>query len=294
MKKKLRKEILLVPPSGENIKTIRLKGGFLVFIAIVIAGGFAGYFIPFGNFSIDVVEQNRQKNLQDQNKKLLTAIRPMRKLLDNLGDDIIRLEQRRSQIVQKLGLKEASHTRQKHKKGPSAANLANLLTRVNKEYSFFQSFYGIVSQNPSYFNAVPLVKPIPENPVITARFEMEKDPFTQVMKKHNGTDFVAVRGSPVCACASGTVSHVEESRIWGKKVTIDHEYGFTTVYAHLGTVDAFVGKKVKKGDCIGTVGISGITSGPHLHYEVWHRGEPMNPEDLFFPSVDSVLAVASR
>jgi murein DD-endopeptidase MepM/ murein hydrolase activator NlpD len=51
---------------------------------------------------------------------------------------------------------------------------------------------------------------------------------------------------------------------------------------------------VTKGDCIGTVGISGMTSGPHVHYEVWYRGAPVDPEVLFFPSVDSVINTAMR
>jgi murein DD-endopeptidase MepM/ murein hydrolase activator NlpD len=64
------------------------------------------------------------------------------------------------------------------------------------------------------------------------------------------------------------------------------------VYAHLGTVDAFTGKKVSKGAGIGTMGISGVTSGPHLHYEVLTSGAPVNPEEMFFPDTSGILSPA--
>jgi murein DD-endopeptidase MepM/ murein hydrolase activator NlpD len=291
MRKKRRSEILLVPPGGSKIHTIRLRGGLLLFCVIVIAGGFAGYFIPFNSFSMDVVEQNRQKNLENQNKKLLSAIRPMHKLLDNLSDEVQSLEGKRREIAKKLGMKDAVKPRNRLK---SAVSLGDLVTRVNREGAFFQGFYDVVSKHSACFDSIPVIKPIPDNPDVGARFGQEKDPFTQAMKTHGGMDFVATRGTPVLASACGTVTKVEESRIWGKRITISHAFGFSTVYAHLGTIEAFGGRKVTKGDCIGTVGISGMTSGPHVHYEVWYRGTLVNPEVLFFPSVDSVINTALR
>jgi murein DD-endopeptidase MepM/ murein hydrolase activator NlpD len=291
MKGKKRSEIVLVPPGGAKIRTIRLHGGALLVLFLVITGGFVGYFIPFNSFTIDVVEQNRQRNLETQNKKLLSAIRPMRKVLDNLGDEVQKLEGKRRSIAAKLGMKNAGRpqARQKSKDG-----LDGLLHRINREDAFFKGFCDIVSKHPACFDSIPLIKPVPGDPGVGARFERERDPFTQTMKGHYGMDFIAARGTPVLSSAYGVVAKVEENRIWGKRVTIAHAFGFSSVYAHLGTVDAFGGKKVKKGDCIGTVGISGMTSGPHVHYEVWYRGEPVDPEDLFFPAVDSVMNTALR
>jgi len=291
MRKKERSEILIVPPGGSRIRTIRLRAGLLLFLLLVIVGGFAGYFIPFNNFTIDVVEQNRQKNLEDQNNKLLSAIRPMRKLLDNLNDEVQKLEGKRKGIVEKLGMKDSPPPRVHAK---SKTTLTDLLYRINREEAFFRSYYTFITNHPACFDSLPLVKPIQDNPVMGARFDKVKDPFTQTMKGHYGVDFIAARGTPVLSSASGTVAKIEESKVWGKRITINHAFGFSTVYAHLGTVDAFTGKKVKKGDCIGTVGISGITSGPHVHFELWYQAQPVNPEDLFFPSVDSVLNTALR
>ena len=291
MKEKKRSEILVVPPGGAKMRTLRLRGGVLLFLFLVIAGGFVGYFIPFNSFTIDVVEQNRQKNLETQNKKLLSAIRPMRKVLDNLSDEIQKLEGKRRNIADKLGMKDVARPQARRK---SKDDLDGLLRRVNREGAFFQGFCDIVSKNPACFDSIPLIKPLPGDPGVGARFDQERDPFTQTMKRHYGMDFIAERGTPVLSSACGTVTKVEENRIWGKRVTIAHAFGFSSVYAHLGTVAVFGGKKVKKEDCVGTVGISGMTSGPHIHYEVWYRGQPVNPEDLLFPSVDSVMTTALR
>jgi murein DD-endopeptidase MepM/ murein hydrolase activator NlpD len=291
MKEKERSEILLVPPGGGKVRTIRLRGGLLLVLFLVIVGGFVGYFIPFNSFTIDVVEQNRQKNLETQNKKLLFAIRPMRKVLDNLSDEVQRLEGKRRNVAGKLGMKDAARLQTRRK---SKESLGGLLYRVNREEAFFQGFCDIVSKHPACFDSMPLIKPLSGDVVVGARFDQERDPFTQTMKGHYGTDFIAARGTPVLSSASGIVAKVEENRIWGKRVIITHAFGFSSVYAHLGTIEAFGGKKVKKGDCIGTAGISGMTSGPHVHYEVWYRGVPVNPEDLFFPAVDSVMSTALR
>jgi murein DD-endopeptidase MepM/ murein hydrolase activator NlpD len=294
MREKKHSEILLVPPGGSKIRTLRLRSGLLLFVIIVIAGGFAGYFIPFNSFTIDVVEQNRQTNLETQNKKLLLAIRPMRKLLDNLNEEVQKFEGKSKDIARKLGMKDLRQRQLPQNRPKNRAGLADLLYHVNREGAFFQGFYDIISKHPACFDSIPLVKPLTDDPAVGAHFTLEKDPFTQTMKNHLGVDFVAARGTPVLSTAAGTVAKVEESKIWGKRVTITHAFGFSTVYAHLGTVEAFTGRRVKKGDCIGTVGISGITSGPHVHFEVWYRGEPIDPENLFFPSVDSVMHTALR
>jgi murein DD-endopeptidase MepM/ murein hydrolase activator NlpD len=291
MREKKHSEILFVPPGGSKIRTFRLRGGFLLFLFIIIACGFAGYFIPFNSFTIDVEEQNRQTNLETQNRKLLLAIRPMRKLLDNLNEDVLKFEEKSRDIARKLGMKDAQKTRNRPK---NRAGLADLLYQVNRQGAFFQGFYEIILKHPACLDSIPLIRPLADNPVVGARFDLEKDPFTRTMKNHYGVDFIAAHGTPVLSSASGTVAKVDESKIWGKRVVVSHAFGFSTVYAHLGTIDAFTGRKVKKGDCIGTVGISGITSGPHVHFEVWYRGQPVNPEDLFFPSVDSVMHTALR
>lgn len=94
---------------------------------------------------------------------------------------------------------------------------------------------------------------------------------------HEGLDLVAPRGTPIHATAAGKVVFVGWEGGFGNKVRIDHGYGFKTVYTHLDRIKVRWGEFVKKGDVIGTLGNTGYSTGPHLHYEVQHRGKNVDP-----------------
>jgi murein DD-endopeptidase MepM/ murein hydrolase activator NlpD len=294
MKNSKKKEILLVPPGGSKVRTVKIPRKLIVLCFIIIAAGFAGYFIPFNSFTVDVVEQNQKKNLENQNRKLLFIIRPIRRLLDNLGDEIGNLEGKRQAMTGKLGARTDARAPARSKAKASQAPLGDLVVKVKRNEEFFREFTAIVSRRPGCFDSVPLIRPVAGKPLISAGFDREMDPFTGTPKAHNGTDFIGAPGTPILATASGTVSKVEDGKIWGKRIFVTHGFGYSTVYAHLGTIEAFTGKKVKKGDCIATMGLSGITSGPHLHYEIWYQGNPVNPEELFYPDSDGIAPVALR
>jgi Peptidase family M23 len=288
MKDRKRKAILIVPPNGSGIRNIRVPGWVFIILIILICCGFAGYFIPFNNFTLDVVEKNQKRNLDDQNKKLISYIRPMRKFLDNLGDRVEGLERKKSKVSAMMGIGETGHRDnvRSHTLTPSLLSLDDLTDLVIKNYSLFSraAESNKMQGESAYFDNIPIIKPVLDSALIAARFGTENDPFTESSKMHLGIDFIASRGAPVIATASGTVARVEDGRMWGHRIFINHGHGFATVYAHLGTVDAFAGKKVKKGDQVGTAGLSGLTTGVHVHYELWHDGKPINPEEYFFPA----------
>jgi murein DD-endopeptidase MepM/ murein hydrolase activator NlpD len=110
-----------------------------------------------------------------------------------------------------------------------------------------------------------------------------RDPFTGRMNMHYGVDFAAQRDVAVVAGADGLVIVVEENRQWGWRVRIQHKYNISTVYAHLGSVSVGKGKKVKRGERIGSIGVTGLSTGPHLHYEIWCRGQAVDAMMLIFP-----------
>lgn len=95
---------------------------------------------------------------------------------------------------------------------------------------------------------------------------------------HTGLDFACSSGTDVHAAASGTVVEAGYSGAYGNRVVIEHEDGYTTTYNHLSDIDVSVGDEVSTGDQIGDVGSTGNVTGPHLHFEVLHNGEFVNPE----------------
>lgn len=103
---------------------------------------------------------------------------------------------------------------------------------------------------------------------------------------HSGLDFSAPKGTPIYATGDGRVYKAKKSRFgYGNKVVIDHGYGYQTVYAHLNTIDVRQGQRVKRGQQIGTVGNTGLSTSPHLHYEVLKNKKKVNPIYYFFNDI---------
>lgn len=120
---------------------------------------------------------------------------------------------------------------------------------------------------------------------ISSGYGMRKHPITKEEKMHNGVDIIAPEGTPVYATALGKVRFVEqnfkEGEGRGRYIIIDHDNGFSTLYSQLSGYNITEGKQIKQGDIIGYVGSSGLSTGPHLHYEVMKDGVNVNPEDYF-------------
>ncbi|MBI5969087.1 MAG: peptidoglycan DD-metalloendopeptidase family protein [Deltaproteobacteria bacterium] len=113
---------------------------------------------------------------------------------------------------------------------------------------------------------------------ITSGFgDSRESPFSGGTKPHLGLDISVPLGTPVLAPADGVVSLPGRESEYGRLVCIDHGNGFSTVYGHLKEILVQVGDKVRTGQTIGTVGISGNSTGPHLHYEVRINGNRVNP-----------------
>jgi murein DD-endopeptidase MepM/ murein hydrolase activator NlpD len=116
------------------------------------------------------------------------------------------------------------------------------------------------------------------NPVIGSGFGIRKHPVLGCNKMHKGLDFPARRGTPIYAPADGIIVDITNSKGFGKNIRIRHNNIYTTLYGHL---DAFaqkpVGTKIHKGEVIGFVGKTGLTSGEHLHFELHENGRPINP-----------------
>lgn len=119
-----------------------------------------------------------------------------------------------------------------------------------------------------------------------ASLGMKINPFYKVESLHEGLDLIAPQGDPVLAVADGTVTDVVKSRKGlGNVVEITHGGGYVTRYAHLADVTVSRGQAVKRGRKIASVGISGNTFAPHLHYEVIKDGVHLDPVDFFYASV---------
>ncbi len=94
---------------------------------------------------------------------------------------------------------------------------------------------------------------------------------------HTGIDIATRYNTPVIATADGIVEDVSEDSVYGKHVLVKHKNGYETLYAHMSSVRVSKGERVRKGQVLGFVGMTGHTTGPHVHYEVRLKGVPVNP-----------------
>lgn len=151
-----------------------------------------------------------------------------------------------------------------------------------------------VSAQTTAHAANQLVTPVNFSRVSSA-FGGRRHPVRGVKHWHTGIDLTAPSGTPVRAVAQGVVKAIAfERRGYGRYITISHAYGSDTIYAHLSatTPGLRVGSPVSAGDVIGAVGMTGTATGPHLHFELRHKGVPMDPTPLLVKTVSTALAQA--
>jgi murein DD-endopeptidase MepM/ murein hydrolase activator NlpD len=151
----------------------------------------------------------------------------------------------------------------------------NLIRRASLEPDGNASGLGMFS-NPQFVRTtVPSIWPVRGQ--ITAGFGQRMDPFSGEGAFHPGVDISVPFGTKVEATADGIVLEAGPESGYGNQVLIDHGYGLTTKYGHLSKIFVVVGQELKRGQVLGAVGMTGKTTGPHLHYEVHVHDTPVNP-----------------
>jgi murein DD-endopeptidase MepM/ murein hydrolase activator NlpD len=141
------------------------------------------------------------------------------------------------------------------------------------------------------YSAIPAIQPISNRQLtaIASGFGMRIHPIYKVIRMHTGIDFAAPTGTAIYATADGQVVFVEEKfDSYGKMIIIDHGFGYITRYAHLQGFLVKVGQKIKRGEQIGYVGNTGLSTASHLHYEILVNGEQIDPVHYFFDDLSPV------
>jgi murein DD-endopeptidase MepM/ murein hydrolase activator NlpD len=138
-----------------------------------------------------------------------------------------------------------------------------------------------LKSNKNLFESIPAIVPTEGN-FSSESFGMRMHPILHINKMHTGIDIINNVGTPVKATGKGKVSYVGYKGGYGLTVEIDHGFGYQTIYAHLSSVNVKEGTIVKRNQQIAKSGNSGLSSGPHLHYEVLHNGQNLDPSEFFF------------
>ncbi len=148
-------------------------------------------------------------------------------------------------------------------------------TVADKEKLDFNELIDKLQKKKNLLAASPSIKPV--SGVITSPFGYRRSPFTGRRTFHSGLDISNRMGTKIVSTAAGKVVFAGRKSGYGNVVIIDHGYGKATKYAHLRDILVKKRQHVKRGEAIGTLGNTGRTTGPHLHYEVLVNGTPVNP-----------------
>lgn len=161
-------------------------------------------------------------------------------------------------------------------------NIDKLQSQIKVQNNSFEDIEQMVTYIDGYYASKPAVRPIlrRDNLFISSKFGNRFHPVHKRYILHSGIDYATSLGTPVYATGNGVVKAAMYASGYGKVVRVNHGYGYESIYAHLSKYIVHKGDTVSRGQLIGYTGNTGVSTGPHLHYEVRKNNRPQNP--LFF------------
>jgi murein DD-endopeptidase MepM/ murein hydrolase activator NlpD len=168
--------------------------------------------------------------------------------------------------------------------GDVKVDLAALIRRANLLSHSFKEAADSLASHSERLSATPSIMPT-KGSLTSAFARMRDHPILHLSRAHEGIDLVAPAGSPIDAPAAGRVVFAGWEAGYGNLIAIDHGFGIVTRFAHASRLLVSVGQPVKRGDRIALVGNTGLSTGPHLHYEVHVNGRPVDPRKYILPDV---------
>lgn len=167
----------------------------------------------------------------------------------------------------------------------TASRLDNLERRVNVQQMSFNEIRDYYNNNQERLRHIPAIRPV--NGILLSGFGMRIHPVFKYKRMHEGIDFRADVGTDLFSTGEGVVKYASRRGNYGNLLVIDHGFGIETRYAHLsGFAEGIrVGSEVKRGQLVAYSGNTGLTNGPHLHYEVHVNGQAVDPLNYIFADV---------
>ncbi len=185
-------------------------------------------------------------------------------------------------------------------------NTVKKLDKINSQLvvqsKSFDEVYNMAKRKSEMLACIPAIQPVSNKNLkrLSSYYGYRTDPIYKVRKFHEGIDFSAPTGTPIYSTGDGEVIEATNTGSgYGNTLLIDHGYGYKTMYAHIHQFKVKQGEKVKRGQLIATIGNSGKSTSPHLHYEIWKNGNKINPIYFFFNDLtpeeyETVLDLSAR
>ena len=255
-------------------------------------------------FAFQFIGSPKEKILQQQNSALRNSYATLSDELESLEKQMKELEKRDNDVYRAIfeaapvpdsaRAKEIAEEQEialveRLKDDQLVASITNTLNslkhRVVSQEKSYEEVNDLVNDKEKLLSHTPAIQPVSNKDLnrIASGYGSRIDPVYKTVKFHYGLDFAAPQGTPIYATADGTVTIAGNAgNGYGNYVTINHGYGYETLYGHMVRVKARVGQQVKRGEVIGWVGSTGKSTGPHCHYEVHKNNQKIDPIYFFY------------
>lgn len=282
-----------------EIKDFKVKVSLFLFLTVLLLSSaiLGGYFL----FSDYLSPDKELASLRLENKALKSKLLEISTDYSVMQDELAELSKLSDDLRLAVNLKPLSQDEKLLGIGGSVNALSldflnmgknieltdalNFVESISRKFEFEKTQYDEITnqlaENKKLFAAIPAILPTTGS-YSSDSFGMRLHPILNKYKMHNGLDINTDIGTPVHAPGNGKVTYAGRRAGYGLVLEIEHGFGYTTLYAHLSKVSVKEGKQVKRGDLIAKTGNTGLSSGPHLHYEVIHNGVSLDPMDFFF------------
>ncbi len=303
----------------ERVKTkksdIVLNALGLFSLTVMMAVGLLILYDNYFDSPKELVLKNEVKQLEFYYENLNKDVESLNQILNNIeerDDDIYRVVLGAEPIeksVRDVGVGGADRYADIRKNNIDHSDLVIALhERVDKvrrklyiESKSQDEVVHLAEKKEKLYASIPAIQPVSNKQLIAlaSGFGLRIHPVYKVKKMHKGIDFAASIGTPIYATADGIVIELDvKFSGYGKMVMIDHGFGYRTRYAHMHDFAVKRGQQVKRGDLIGYVGNTGLSTAPHLHYEVYINDEAVDPVHYFFNDLtaaeyEKILELAS-
>jgi murein DD-endopeptidase MepM/ murein hydrolase activator NlpD len=162
-------------------------------------------------------------------------------------------------------------------------SLDKLSKRVVIQSKSLDEIATLAKNKEALLASIPAIQPVKNDDLkrMASGYGIRMHPILKYRKMHNGMDFSAPSSTEIFATGNATVKIAKRTSGFGNLIVLDHGFGYETYYAHLSEFNVKLGQQVKRGEIIGFVGNSGLSTAPHLHYEVHKNGRVVNPINFY-------------
>lgn len=277
--------IIFVPHARAKFRKLKVSHRLLFsLISLVTSSLCLSTFFSVQYFT-SLSQTHELSKLRSENKELQNANEQFSKSVQSLRNQLTTVEDRTRKLAIIAGITTLDESSQGGSGGVRNDDLATAnpyrddIDKMSFRSNRLQTDLSVLEEKfvaqSRLLSSTPSIAPV--RGILTDGFGGRSDPFTGESGQHNAIDISSAAGQPVRTPADGIVVKAEWANGYGNVIYVSHGYGYSTRYGHLSSFAVRPGQRIKRGDVIGSVGSTGRSTGPHLHYEVRVNNNPVNP-----------------